>query len=274
MPLLRFLLFGQHVAVACETGESAAVLGTVYGAFAFSEERTPGPPALAYTVGRGPTGEFLIRRGAEDLPPAESTGMLLFRFEQDLVVELQKRRSDLYFLHAAALERDGRALLLVAESGGGKSTTTWGLLHHGFRYASDELAPIDLATGRVHGFPHALCLKADPPAPYPLPDGVLRTSRSRHVPVGLLPSALAPTPLPPDAIVFLRYRPDLDRPAIRPMGAAEATARLYTQALNPLAHPADGIDAALQVVRGVRCFGLETADLDATCALVVRTLFG
>jgi hypothetical protein len=57
------------------------------------------------------------------------------------------------------------------------------------------------------------------------------------------------------------------------MSAAEAAARLYTQALNPLAHPADGIDAALQVARGVRCFGLETADLDATCALVVRTLF-
>ena len=58
------------------------------------------------------------------------------------------------------------------------------------------------------------------------------------------------------------------------MGAAEAAARLYVQALNPLAHPADGLDAALQVVRGVRCFGLEAADLDATCALVVRTLFG
>ena len=151
--------------------------------------------------------------------------MLLLHFEQDLTVELQKRRSDLYFLHAAALERDGRALLLVAESGGGKSTTAWGLLHHGFRYASDELAPIDLATGRVHGFPHALCLKADPPAPYPLPAGTLRTSRSRHVPVGLLPAPLADGPLPLDAIVFLRYRPDLDGPAIRPMGTAEAAAR-------------------------------------------------
>jgi hypothetical protein len=44
--------------------------------------------------------------------------------------------------------------------------------------------------------------------------------------------------------------------------------------LNPLAHPADGLDAALQIVGGARCFGLETAALDATCALVVRTLFG
>jgi hypothetical protein len=228
---------------------------------------------LVYTVGRSPAGDILIRRQGEDLLPADSTGTFLFRLEQDLTVELQKRRSDLYFLHAAALEREGRAVLLVAESGGGKSTTSWGLLHHGFRYGSDELAPIDLSSGGVLGFPHALCLKADPPAPYPLPGGVLRTTRCRHVPVDLLPSALAPAPLPLDAILFVRYHPELDHPAIRPMGAAEATARLYVQALNPLAHPADGIDAALQVARGVRCFGLESADLGATCQLVVRTLF-
>ena len=110
----RFLLFEQHVTVACETSESGSALGTVFGAFASSEERTPGPPVLSYTFGLGTTGEFLIRRGDEDLPLAQDTGMLLFRFEQDLVVELQKRRSDLYFLHAAVLERDGRAVLLLA----------------------------------------------------------------------------------------------------------------------------------------------------------------
>lgn len=274
MPLLRFSLFGQSVLVACETGEDAALLEAVYGAFACPDGSAAPGDMLAYTIGRGSAGSFLLRREGEDPVHAANDGMLLFHFEKDLVVELQKRRRDLYFLHAAALERDGRALLLVAESGAGKSTTAWGLLHHGFRYASDELAPIDLATGLVHGFPHALCLKADPPAPYPLPAGVLRTPRSRHVPTGLLPAPLAPCPLPLDALVFLRYQPDLEAPAIRPMGAAEAAARLYVQALNPLAHPEDGLDAALQVVGGARRFGLEAADLDATCALLVRTLCG
>jgi len=273
VPLLRFALFGQHVTVACDTGEPAEALQTLYGAFAAPEGGGAEATELAYSVRRSSAGDFLIRRRAVDLPRADGIGMLLFHFEQDLTVELQKRRSDLYFLHAAALEREGRAVLLVAESGGGKSTTTWALLHHGFRYASDELAPIDLSSGRLHGFPHALCLKAEPPTPYPLPGGVLRTSRSLHVPVDLLPSALAPSPLPLDAVVFLRYQPELDRPAIRPVSAAEATARLYVQALNPLAHPGDGIDAALQVVTGARCFGLQSGGLGATCELVVRTLF-
>jgi hypothetical protein len=261
------------VTVACETGETGALLAAVYGAFASPEEPSSPAPGLAYKLGPGAAGGFTLRREAEEPLHAANDGLLLFHFEKDLVVELQKRRPDLYFLHAAALERDGRAVLLVAESGAGKSTTTWGLLHHGFRYASDELAPIDLTSGLVLGFPHALCLKADPPASFPLPPGTLRTSRSRHVSVGLLPAALAPTPLPLDAVVFLRYRPDLDRPAIRPMGAAEATARLYVQALNPLAHPGDGLDAAIAIAGRARCFGLETAALDATCALVVSTLF-
>ena len=37
---------------------------------------------------------------------------------------------------------------------------TWALSHHGFRYLSDELAPIDPGTLRVHPFP-----------PRPAPEG-------------------------------------------------------------------------------------------------------
>ena len=213
MPLFRFSLFGQLVLVACETDEPAALLDAVYGAFACPDEPAAPGDALAYTIGGSSAGGFLLQREGEAPVHAANDGMLLFHLEQDLTVELQKRRSDLYFLHAAALERDGRAVLLVAESGAGKSTTAWGLLHHGFRYASDELAPVDLSTGTVHGFPHALCLKAEPPAAYPLPVGVLRTSRTLHVPVHLLPSPLAPTPLPVHAIVFLRYHPRATGPS-------------------------------------------------------------
>jgi len=45
-----------------------------------------------------------------------------------LTIELQKLRSDLYFLHAAVLGFKGKACLLVAPSGGGKSLTTWGVI--------------------------------------------------------------------------------------------------------------------------------------------------
>lgn len=272
MPLLALRFFGVPVSVVCPDAETAGFLEIVYGAFGAPSDPDPAEPALAYSVDRSPAGGFVLRRDAEEPVHATSDGLFLFHFEKDLTIELQRRRSDLYFLHAAALERNGRGLLLVAESGAGKSTTTWGLLHHGFRYASDELAPIDLARREVHGFPHALCLKADPPEPYPLPAGTLRTSRTRHVPVNLMPSPLAPEPFAPETIVFVQYRPELDNPALVPLGRAEAAARLYVQALNPLAHPEDGLDAALEIVDGARCFSLEAAALDATCRLLAGSL--
>lgn len=276
MPLvwLRFAFYGVPVSVACPDAETAVLLETVYGAFGTPPDPGPGQAALAYAVERTAEGGFVLRRDAGEPVHAASDGLFLFHFEKDLTIALQRRRADLYFLHAAALERDGRGLLLVAESGAGKSTTTWGLLHHGFRYASDELAPIDLARREVHGFPHALCLKTDPPGPYPLPPGTLRTSRTRHVPVSLMPSPLAPEPFAPDAIVFVQYRPELDRPTLAPLGQAEAAARLYVQALNPLAHPEDGLDAALAIVRGARCLSLESAALDATCRLLASSTAG
>ena len=62
-------------------------------------------------------------------------------------------------LHAAVLERDGRALILPAPSGSGKSTLCAGLVWRGWRLMSDELTLIDAQTGRVHAMPRPVSLK-------------------------------------------------------------------------------------------------------------------
>jgi hypothetical protein len=135
---------------------------------------------------------------------ASDDGEFLFLFEKDMTIELQKHRSDLYFIHSAALEFAGKAFLLVAPSRGGKSTTTWGLLHHGLRYLSDELAPIRLETMEVYPYPHAICLKQKQPQPYLLSDRTLYTSRTMHVPTELLPGEIGERPTPLIAIFFLQ----------------------------------------------------------------------
>lgn len=62
-------------------------------------------------------------------------------------------------LHAAVLERQGRALILPAPSGSGKSTLCAGLLFHGWRLLSDELALICPQQGDLVPNPRPVSLK-------------------------------------------------------------------------------------------------------------------
>uniref|UniRef100_L8BA56 Hpr(Ser) kinase/phosphatase n=1 Tax=Rubrivivax gelatinosus S1 TaxID=1138313 RepID=L8BA56_RUBGE len=61
--------------------------------------------------------------------------------------------------HAAVLERGGRALLLPAPPGSGKSTLCAALAHRGWRLLSDELALVDPVSGLVRGMARPVNLK-------------------------------------------------------------------------------------------------------------------
>ena len=187
-------------------------------------------------------------------------------------MELQKRRSDLFFLHSAAVDWRGRACLLAAESGSGKSTTTWGLLHHKFHYLSDELSPIELGSMRVFPYPHALCLKRPPAPAYRLPADALDLGRTIHIPAQSLPSGTVSESRPLGAVFLVTHRPELSSPNIRAVSPAEASARLYAIALNALAHPNRGLDAVIRISETVPCFALSAAELSATCALICSTV--
>lgn len=226
---------------------------------------------------------FVLTRGADDgswrgecgfTPPAEHTSRaaILSWLDDQLTVGAQHRRTDLLFVHAAALGRHGRAVLLVAESGGGKSTTSWAALHHGFALLSDELAPVDPESLEVHPHTRAVCLKTPPPDPYVLPAGTLQTSGGYYVAPRYLPSSPSTVPLPLSALVFVSYRPDAPRPLIRPISPAEGAVRLYAHCLNPLAHQGDGLDAAIALSDRVPSFVLHSGDLRQTCALLASAL--
>lgn len=232
----------------------------------------PKNPILKYAVTRNGECGFEILRNTGSLLVASDDGDFLFQMEKEITIEVQKRRSDLYFLHAAVLDHNGLGLMLVANSGGGKSTTTWALCHHGFRYLSDELAPIDLKTLEVFPYAHALSLKRDPPSPYSLPNETIRTSRTIHVPVSALPVGSKGVRTRLGAIFFVSHRPDLKSPRATPISRTEAAARLFANALNPLAHAGEGLDGVLEIAARCSSFELATNNLPLTCALVKETV--
>ena len=61
-------------------------------------------------------------------------------------------------VHGGAVERGGRVLLIAGASGAGKSTLTAALVQGGARYITDEVAVVDLPSGRLSPYPKPLDL--------------------------------------------------------------------------------------------------------------------
>jgi hypothetical protein len=62
-------------------------------------------------------------------------------------------------IHAAVLTRDDACVLLVGGSGSGKTTLCLELLDRGWRYGSDDLAPVMAGQEQVIPFPRAISLR-------------------------------------------------------------------------------------------------------------------
>lgn len=267
---LYFDIFGKCVRVDAQDAHARHILADGYSAF----ETAAGTPTLEYSIHAAGNKRFWLERSGGDVVVAEDDGELLYNFEKDLTVTLELLRKDLYFIHGAALEYNGRACLLIAPSGSGKSTTAWALLHHGFNYLSDELAPLHMELLQVEPYPHALCLKRDPPPPYGLPETTLRTCRTLHIPTAALPCAVIRAPVPLACVFFVHHDPAASAPAVKSFSPALTAAHLYANGLNQLAHSNHGLAAAARIAQHTASFDLTTADLPRTVDLIKETLAG
>jgi hypothetical protein len=263
--LLKLDLFDRIIEIICDHERAMSLVRANFGAFATHSDRCH----IQYKVLSVPNSqELTLIRNDNTRYVATDESDFLFWLEKDLTIEIEKLRPDLYFIHAAALSYNNQGCLLVAPSGVGKSTTTWALLHHGFEYVSDELAPIDLNDCRIFPYPHAICLKQNPPEPYTLPSGSVDLGRTIHIPVGTLPYRHRKKSIPLTTLFFPQRANAAIEPSLIPMSKAQAATRLYVNALNPLAHPGDGLDASIELVRNSQCYELNIGDLSATAALI------
>jgi HprK-related kinase A len=93
----------------------------------------------------------------DTIPMALRHGLLAAEMAMNLQIALGERR--FLLLHAAAVERGGKALILTGESGSGKSTLAAVLGEHGWRLLADEFVLIDPDSMMLYPFPRAISLK-------------------------------------------------------------------------------------------------------------------
>jgi hypothetical protein len=262
---LDLSIFGCLVSVQVDTKSVANLLLDIYGAF--KVEKPIDRPVMQYDIRRcsGSTSAFSVYRDKSLVGTSETLGFLLYIFEKDLTIALQEVRSDLYFLHAAVLEWEGKGVIIIAPSGTGKSTTAWALLNNGFRYLSDELAPIGLTEGVVYGYPRALGLKQKPPK-YSLPDRLVETENSLHLPVSAFVADAILGPLPISALFILGDHGLANDSIVESASTSSAAQHIYANSLNALSHENIGLEGAVLLATHTPCFFVEAKqDLQQTC---------
>jgi hypothetical protein len=268
---LRLTACGCTFIVECESERAATFVLAGFGALVSKSSEAGRLQGGRYRIESSGSG-FCVRRADARSRYLDDPGSLLSDLDTELTLTLQRRRPDLYFLHAAAMARDGRVAVIPGESGSGKSTLTLALLERGFSLISDELAPVELRSMTVHPYARALCLKSAPPPPCTLPRGTIQAGGQWYIPLSHVPAGDPQQALSVAAFIFIRR--DGEAPVTwRRLSAARGAAQLLVNALNPLAHEADGLHAAVTLARAVPCYELDNANLARACPIVERILY-
>ncbi len=187
------------------------------------------------------------------LPTGAPIGTLLGQIVGTLTMLLTR----LFFVHAGVVALQGRGMILVGESGAGKTSTVAALLRRGATYLSDEVALLDPATEAV--IPFALPMAVKPwtrKVAGALPPG-RRVAREGDVEFWL-PRRLEAGPIRIDTFALLRHEESGTR--LRPISRAALLLALAQHASSfKQQHRVHEVFAGFsKLLRNARCMVFET----------------
>lgn len=211
------------------------------------------------------------QRSFTPLPAAQALAMLEWGINWCIAAHAHQY----LLIHSAVLERGGRALVMPAPPGSGKSTLCAALAHRGWRLLSDELGLLDLRTGLIHGMARPINLKnaSIPVIKSFAPEAVFSASMP-NTSKGTVALVRAPqdaidarlTPALPAWVVLPSWR--ADAPArLTPIERARAFMDLAEQSFNYDIHGQAGFQALGRMIDGCECLHFEYSRLDEAVAL-------
>jgi HprK-related kinase A len=214
-------------------------------------------------------GDYMLPDAA---PLPLTQALLAAEMGMNLQMALGWRRQ--LILHASAVEKDGKALIMTGASGSGKSTLSAMLGRSDWRFMGDEFALIDPVSGDAVPYPRLISLKNEAIAAMQTsaPDAQFGPLM-RNTPKGDIRHLVPPL----DAIAAMdrRARPALllfprfgFEPAIREVAPSEVFMRLTQASTNYVALGEAGFNALTRFVRQVPARAIDYQTGDEATALV------
>ena len=173
-------------------------------------------------------------------------------------------------IHAAVVERGGRAVILPAPPGSGKSTLCAALVHRGWRLLSDEVALIAFDGATVHALARPISLKnasIDIMAGF-VPGAVLNTP-AHNTTKGTVTHLLAPPehvarvdePARPAWVVFPRWQAGAEA-RLTPRDRADTVVELARNSFNYGVLGRQGFQTMSDMVQACQCHDFVYSQLD------------
>ena len=193
-----------------------------------------------------------------------------------------RRMNDVLLLHAGTLERDGRALVMPALPGSGKSTLSAALSLRGWRLLSDEFGAYDPQAGAFCAVLKPVALKNQsidvirqfaPEAE--LGPAFLKTRKGTVAHLAPSPEAVRrrhETALP-GMLVLPRWQAG-SATVLEPVPPQVAFTSLAFNAFNYAVLGADGFRAVMALVRGMPAWRLQYSDLEEATARLLELWHG
>jgi len=179
-------------------------------------------------------------------------------------------------LHAGGVEAGGTGVLIPGASGSGKSTLVAGLVRAGLGYLTDELAALDMASGKLMPYPKPITVKSGSfavlsdmgPDACRGPGHGPWAGEEWQLAVGEGTGRRVGGPCEAGFVVVPRYD-EAAETALTPLSATQAFLALAVNAVNLIPHGSAGTRVLGRLAVRSRCFSLTVSDLDAACRLVL-----
>ncbi|GEM_PF-1397432 len=194
-------------------------------------------------------------------------------FEAKTVLRHEINRAFIYaypeflWMHAGAVAGKDRAALFVGISGRGKSTLITTLCQQGFRYLSDDIIPLDPATGKAIPYPMTPIVRENIGQELP-PERVEEIPRTL---VELPESTYCREPVSVGSVILPAYSTKCQA-RILPFSPGTTTLDLVKQCINARVHGASAVTFMAELTASVPVLPIEYSDAQSAANLVSRVL--